>query len=243
MTNNLRPLLTIEEIKNSCEVVVGQDGKLLELCRVSEELKQGLETLSKYNKLITVYGSAQFSQTNKMVKLAEEMASRLVKEANAGIITGGGPGIMRAANKGAFEAGGVSIGATIVIPTEQTTNPYVTEEVPFQYFFTRKTALRFASEMAVCFPGGFGTLDEMFDLLNLIKTGKVYHIPVILFGSEFWNPLNNYFIEMLDNKYGTITPKDLNLFVITDSIDEVVEIAKSVATKEVKIGLAKIGRD
>lgn len=209
-------------------MIVGEDGKLLEVCRVTEELTQGLEILSKYKKLVTIYGSAQFTEVHPMIARAEEVAGRLVRDASAGVITGGGPGIMRAANKGAFEAGGVSIGATIVIPHEQTTNPYVTEEVPFQYFFTRKTALRFASQMAICFPGGYGTLDEMFEVLNLIKTGKISQMPIVLYGSEFWRPLDTFFQTTLDNEYGTISPEDRNLFVITDSIDEVIEIAKSV---------------
>jgi uncharacterized protein (TIGR00730 family) len=226
---------TLEEIKNSCKMIVGDDGKLLEVCRVTEELTQGLEMLSKYKKLVTIYGSAQFSHGHPMVARAEEVAKRLVKEANVGIITGGGPGIMSAANKGAFEAGGVSLGASIVIPTEQTTNPYVTEEIPFQYFFTRKTALRFGTEMAICFPGGYGTLDETFEILNLIKTGKISQFPIVLYGSNFWKPLDAYFESVLNNEYGTIAPEDRNIYVVTDDIDEIVELAKLATSKEQSI--------
>lgn len=226
---------TLEEIKNACKVRVGDQGQLLEVCRISEELDQGLEILSRYKRLITVYGSAQFDMNvHPMCKLAEELAGRLVRDADAGIITGGGPGIMGSANKGAFLAHGNSLGATIVIPTEQTTNPYVNQEVPFQYFFTRKTALRFGAEMAVYFPGGYGTLDELFELLNLIKTNKISRTPVVLFGSEFWNPLDAYLQSILETA-GTILPEDRNMYLVTDSIDEVVEIAKSVPSREAKI--------
>ncbi len=228
---------TLDEIKNSCKVIVGNNGQLLEVCRVTEELAQGLELLSKHNKLVTVYGSARFEEgVHPMTKKARELGERLVKEANAGVVTGGGHGIMGAANRGAFEAGGVSIGLTIVIPQEQTTNPYVNRIIPFQYFFTRKTALRFASEMAVCFPGGFGTLDELFDLITLIQTGKIAQIPIVLFGVDFWQPLDTYLKQMLEDKFGTISSDDRNLYIITDSLDEVIEIAKIAPTKESKIG-------
>ncbi len=224
---------TLEEIRSSCELRVGKDGKLLEVCLVTEELLQGLDMLSKHKKLITVYGSAQFDVSHHlMCQKAEELGSRLVKEVGAGVITGGGPGIMEAANKGAFEAGGTSVGATIVIPTEQTTNPYVNVVVPFQYFFTRKTALRFGTEMAVCFPGGYGTLDELFELLNLIKTGKISQIPVVLYGEAFWRPLDAYLKNTLEEQFGSIAPDDRNLYIITDSLDEVVDIARQAPTKE-----------
>lgn len=236
MTTTKRKPHTLEEIKNSCKMIVGENGQLLEVCRVTEELIQGLEELSQFEKLVTIYGSARFhADTHPMAKAAYDLSQRLVKESGAGVITGGGPGIMAAANKGAFEAGGVSIGATIVIPHEQTTNPYVNKVVPFQYFFTRKTALRVASEMAICFPGGFGTFDEFFDLLTLIQTRKIVKIPLILFGTEFWSPLDSYIKEMLEDKMGTISPDDRNHYIITDSIDEVVDIAKMVPTKEAKI--------
>ncbi len=235
MITHKRKPYTLEEIKNSCKTIVEEDGKLLEVCRVTEELTQGLGILSKYKKLVTVYGSAQLSHAHPMVRKAEEMAGRLVREANVGIITGGGPGIMYAANKGAFEAGGISLGASIVIPSEQTTNPYITEEIPFQYFFTRKTALRFGTEMAICFPGGFGTLDETFEILNLIKTGKISRFPVVLYGSNFWKPLDTYFEAVLNNEYGAIAPEDRNIYVITDDIDEVVELARLATPKEYSI--------
>ncbi len=236
MITTIRQPHTLEEIKNSCKMIVGENGQLLEVCRVTEELIQGLEELSKYEKLVTIYGSARFHEgTHPMARAAKELGERLVTEAGAGVITGGGPGIMASANRGAFEAGGVSIGATIIIPHEQTTNPYVNKVVPFQYFFTRKTALRVASEMAVCFPGGFGTFDEFFDLLTLIQTKKIVRIPLVLFGTEFWGSLDAYIKMMLEDKMGTISPEDRNLYIITDSIDDVIEIAKMAPTKETKI--------
>lgn len=222
---------TLEEIKNSCQIRFGSSGELIEVCRVSEELVQGIDIVNKHDKLATVYGSARFSPEHPMYETARMIAARLVQDAGYGVITGGSHGIMEGANRGAFEAGGTSIGATIVLPNEQTTNPYVTEIAPFEYFFTRKTALRYSSEIAIYMPGGFGTLDELFDLLTLIQTHKIKQIPVILFGSPFWNPLVAFIKQTLVSEWNTVSQTDLDLFVVTDSIDEIVEIAKRTPNK------------
>jgi uncharacterized protein (TIGR00730 family) len=225
-------LHTLEEIRNSCQIRFGNDGELIEVCRVSEELVQGIDIVNKYDKLATVYGSARFSPEHPMYEEARRLSRALVEKAGYGVITGGSHGIMEGANRGAFEADGVSIGATIVLPNEQTTNPYVTEIAPFEYFFTRKTVLRYSSEIAIYMPGGFGTLDELFDLLTLVQTRKIKKVPVILFGSSFWNPLVAFIKQTLIAEWKTVSDTDMELFVVTDSIDEVVEIAKKTPSKQ-----------
>lgn len=223
---------TLDEIKNSCQIRFGNDGELIEVCRVSEELVQGIDIVNKYDKLATIYGSARFSSEHPMYEIARKLGEALVKDAGYGVITGGSHGIMEGGNRGAFEAGGSSIGATIVLPNEQTTNEYVTEIAPFEYFFTRKTVLRYSSEIAIYMPGGFGTLDELFDLLTLVQTRKIKKVPVILFGTAFWNPLVDFIKKTLVEEWKTVSDFDLNLFVVTDSVEEVVSIAKKTPSKQ-----------
>ncbi len=133
---------------------------------------------------------------------------------------------MEAANRGAFEVDGNSFGFTIQLPKEQRTNPYLNKTINFDYFFTRKVSLTYAAEAYVYFPGGFGTLDELFEILTLVQTKKIVPVPIILFGSYFWNPLEKFITEFLVSK-GKIDPRDMSLFTITDSIEEAVEIIKN----------------
>lgn len=223
---------TLEEIRNSCEIRYGKDGELLEVCRVSEELIQGIDTVSKYDRLVSIYGSARFDENHPEYINVRKLAYALVKEAGVGIISGGSRGIMEGAKRGAYDANGISLGATIVLPKEQHTNPYASVTIPFEYFFTRKTVLRYSSEMAVYCPGGYGTLDELFDLLTLIQTNKIKRIPVVLFGSEFWTPLYKFIKETLVTKYQTIGDKESELFIVTDSIEEIVELAKKTPSRK-----------
>jgi uncharacterized protein (TIGR00730 family) len=227
---------SLEDIKNSCELHFGEDGELLELCRVGEELKQGVISVEKYSKLATIYGSARFSADHPYSLKAREVAKRLAQDLGFAVITGGGHGIMEAANIGAKEGGEASIGATIVLPHEQTTNTSVTEEIPFEYFFTRKTVLRYGSELAVYFPGGFGTFDEFFELITLVQNDKIRKIPVILFGSDFWSPLDSFIKKVLLEEFQTIDIEDTLLYTITDSVDEVIELAKKAPQKGAGIG-------
>ncbi|MDQ3389038.1 MAG: TIGR00730 family Rossman fold protein, partial [Gemmatimonadota bacterium] len=152
---------------------------------------------------------------------AREVA-RLLAEADFAVITGGGPGIMQAANQGAKEAGGISIGCNIELPFEQGTNPYVDISVNFRYFFVRKTMFMKYAEAFVIFPGGFGTMDELFEALTLIQTGKVSNFPVILFGSAYWKGLVDW-IKQTMLAEGKISAEDLNLLVMTDSPEEAVQ--------------------
>lgn len=231
-----RNLLTVTDIKNACEFRYGKDGEMVELCQMSEELKQGIDALQQFSRIATIYGSARFTEDNKNYIQTEQLAYALAKDLGYTIVTGGGHGIMEAGNRGAFRAKGKSIGVTIVLPHEQKTNKYVTDVIPFEYFFTRKVALRYSSELAIYCPGGFGTLDELFEVLTLIQTNKMNRIPVILFGTEFWNPVDKLIKQILVTEYGTINPEDRKLYVITDDIETVLEVAAAADLKQAAAG-------
>jgi uncharacterized protein (TIGR00730 family) len=187
--------------------------------RIMSEFVAGFELLRKYGLAATIFGSARFIPGDKYYKEAEDLAARLAKKGYA-IITGGGPGIMEAANVGGFKVGGKSVGLNIELPFEQKLNPYTTESLDFYFFFSRKVMLAFASEVYVYFPGGFGTLDEFFELLTLVQTRKIQRIPIVLYGSDFWNPLMEFFKNNMLKKYQTISKEDLDLFHVVDSVDE-----------------------
>lgn len=188
------------------------------LAKIFQEFKTGFDFLKKYSRSVTFFGSARFTPENIYFQKAEELAGRIVHELKYAIITGGGPGIMSAGNKGAYQAGGTSLGVNIQLPHEQSINQYVSDSRSFHYFFTRKTMLTFAAEAYVVFPGGFGTLDELFGVLTLIQTKKIPPVPVFLYGSEFWKPLES-FIKTTLLANDTIDATDVNLFTVTDDLD------------------------
>jgi len=187
--------------------------------RIMSEFVQGFELLRKYGLAATFWGSARLQPNDPYYKAAEELAAKLAKKGFT-IISGGGPGIMEASNVGAFKVGGNSIGLNIQLPFEQKLNPYTTESLDFDFFFSRKVMLTFASEVYVYFPGGFGTLDELFEIITLIQTKKIEKLPVILYGREFWEPLLRFFEKDLLKKFKTISKEDLELFYVADSVDE-----------------------
>ena len=193
--------------------------------RITGEFVAGFDALAEVGPAVSVFGSARTPEDDPMYAAAVDLGRRL---AGAGFatITGGGPGIMEAANRGAFEAGGVSIGANIELPMEQGLNRYVNLPLNFRYFFVRKTMFVKYAEGFVIFPGGFGTLDELFEALTLIQTGKVGHFPVVLFGSSFWRGLRDWIEEQL-LATGKIHEHDRDLLWITDDTEEVVEIMLS----------------
>lgn len=193
---------------------------------ITNEFRNGFDFLKKYPRSVTIFGSARTKPDNAHYKKAHELAVRIAKELKYSVITGGGPGIMEAANKGAHEAGGSSIGLTIKLPAEQHTNRYANKELHFDYFFTRKAMLTFAAEAFVFFPGGFGTFDELFGIVTLIQTNKIPRVPIFLVGRDFWSPLKHYLQAEMIDRHGTIHPDDMNLFHITDDLDLVIDTIK-----------------
>ena len=187
--------------------------------RIMAEFVEGFELLRKYGLAATFYGSARTVPGDKYYKEAEELAAKLAKNKFA-IITGGGPGVMEAANVGAFKVGGRSVGLNIQLPFEQKLNPYTTQSLNFDFFFSRKVMLAFASEVYVYFPGGFGTLDEFFEMLTLVQTKKIERIPIVLYGKDFWGPFMELFEKQLLKQYKTISKEDLELIKVVDSVEE-----------------------
>ncbi len=199
---------------------------------ISKELDGGYDLIEKYPRTVSVLGSARFGEDNRYYKEARSLAYRIVKELKYAVVTGGGPGIMEAANRGAYEAGGVSLGITIKLPKEQHTNPYVTEYAEFEYFFDRKALLFFSAEAYIYYPGGFGTLDEFFELVTLIQTGKINKRPVILVGKDFWEPLLEFIQKELSKENNTINVEDMDIYKIVDSEDEAMKIIKQAPEME-----------
>jgi uncharacterized protein (TIGR00730 family) len=193
--------------------------------RITGEFIEGFDNLASTTRAVSVFGSARTPSHDPQYKAAQETAALLAR-AGFGVITGGGPGIMEAANRGAFEAGGLSIGCNIELPFEQSSNAYQTRSLKFKYFFVRKTMFVKYSTAFVIFPGGFGTLDELYEALTLIQTRKIKNFPVVLFGSEYWGGMLNWLRNVM-LKEGKITDTDVALLHLTDSPAEVVEIISS----------------
>jgi uncharacterized protein (TIGR00730 family) len=190
--------------------------------RIQGEFVQGINALAEIGAGIAVFGSARLGEESPYYAQARALGFRLA-DAGFAVITGGGPGIMEAANRGALEAGGLSVGCNIQLPFEQAENPYVNLSVNFRYFFVRKTMFVKFSRGFVIFPGGFGTLDELFESLTLVQTHKIKQFPIVLYGKEYWKGLLDW-IESTQLAAGTISPDDLKLLVLTDSVDEARDI-------------------
>lgn len=193
--------------------------------KIMGEFVNGYEKLSKIGPCVSIFGSARTKPDNTYYKKAESIAKRIV-ESGYGIITGGGPGIMEAGNKGAYLGGGTSVGLNIDLPFEQHDNPYIDSDksLDFDYFFVRKVMFVKYSQGFVVMPGGFGTLDELFEALTLIQTHKIEKFPIILVGTEFWEGLLEWVKSTLLNKFENISPKDLDLIHLVDTGEEVIEI-------------------
>ena len=186
---------------------------------MADELKEGFDTLHKYRLAATFFGSSRCSIGDDIYNQAMELSAHLSRSGFT-IVTGGGGGVMEAANRGAFEAGGQSVGLNIKLPHEQSLNAYTTENKEFNYFFTRKVMLTFASEVYIYFPGGFGTMDELFEILTLIQTRKIKRLPIILYNKEYWEPIVALMEKHFYEKYQSIDKEDLSLFTVVDSVEE-----------------------
>lgn len=198
-----------------------------ELKEIHDEFKRGFALIQKYPRTVSFFGSARFTAENEHYKQAQTLAAKIVKELPGyAIVTGGGPGIMEAGARGASEAGGTSIGMTIRLPHEQRDNAYIKESVEFRYFFSRKTLLTFSAEAFVFFPGGFGTLDELFDVLTLVQTHKIPKVPIILVGKDYWEPLVAFIKAHMLVAHHAINADDMNLFRITENHAEIIEIIR-----------------
>lgn len=187
--------------------------------KIMSEFIEGFDIIRRYGLGVTFFGSARASFEDDVYLHATELSGRLAKQGFA-VITGGSAGVMQAANKGAFEAGGASVGLNINLPTVQNYNPYLTEKHSFDHFFVRKVMLAYASEVYVYFPGGFGTLDEFFEILTLVQTGKIRKVPIILFGKSYWEPLLAFIEQKMYREHSAIAESDMALYTLVDSVDE-----------------------
>jgi len=194
-------------------------GELVQLLRVMRDFLRGFRVLHFVGPCITVFGSARIPETSPHYQLARLMGGAIVRLGFT-VMTGGGPGIMEAANRGARESGGRSVGCNIQLPTEQKPNPYLDRWVTMHYFFVRKALLLKYSYGFVAFPGGVGTVDELFESLTLIQTGKIDNFPIVIMGTEYWQDMVSFLQKMA--RLGTIGPKDLDLIYVTDSVEEAI---------------------
>ncbi|WP_461534115.1 LOG family protein [Sinomicrobium sp.] len=193
--------------------------------KIMSEFVNGYEKMSRIGPCVSIFGSARTKPGDKYYELAEKIAYKIVNH-GYGIITGGGPGIMEAGNKGARRGAGTSVGLNIELPFEQHDNPYIDSDknLHFDYFFVRKVMFIKYAQGFVVMPGGFGTLDELFEAITLIQTKKIDKFPIILVGSEFWGGLFEWVKETLLEKYHNISPEDMDLIKIVDTADEVLEV-------------------
>jgi uncharacterized protein (TIGR00730 family) len=203
--------------------------ELARAIRIFFEFLRGFRALHFVGPCVTVFGSARFTENHPYYRVGREVGAELAK-AGFTVMTGGGPGIMEAANRGAKEIGGRSIGCNIVLPREQKPNPYLDQWITFRYFFVRKVMLVKYSYAFIAMPGGFGTLDEIFETATLIQTGKIREFPLVLMGREFWQPLLEFLTDrMVKNR--TIDEADLQRLIVTDSAEEAVRAITEVAKR------------
>ncbi|MDO8566955.1 MAG: TIGR00730 family Rossman fold protein [bacterium] len=190
--------------------------------KIMAEFIEGFDIIRHHGRAVTFFGSTRTSAEDKMYIHAEELARRLAKKGFA-VVTGGSSGIMQAANKGAFEAGGASVGLNVNLSEAQDYNPYLTEKFGFDHFFVRKVMLTYASEVYIYFPGGFGTLDEFFEIVTLVQSKKIRRVPIILFGASYWGPLLSFIEKTIFRERAAIDEDDMTLYTLVDSVDEAYE--------------------
>lgn len=198
----------------------------------ANDLLRGLKIVRTFPQGVTIYGSARLPQDNKYCKKARELGQLLAQNGHT-VITGGGPGIMEAANHGAFEYGGRSIGLNITLRHEQFPNPYLTDMLQFQYFFARRVMLAMSSKVYVMFPGGLGTLDELTEIIILMQEGKMPKMPVYFFGKSFWRPLDKFIATKMIPQ-GLVSKQDLKIYKLTDDVNEIVKAANRIGHPDIK---------
>jgi hypothetical protein len=194
--------------------------------RIMAEFVEGFQFLSEFKREVTIFGSARTPENDKWYQEARKMG-RMLAECGFTVITGGGPGMMEAANRGASDAGGVSVGLNIQLPREQRVNPWVNRARGFHYFFTRKVMLAASAQAYVFFPGGFGTLDEFFEMVMLIQTGKAQRVPIVCVGKDFWGPLARYLEDHMVGKYKMAGKDDTKLYAVVDSAEAAFKIVET----------------
>lgn len=210
--------------------------------RIMAEFVDGFTFLANIQRSVTVFGSARLDETHPYYVMARTLAQRLASRGFT-IVTGGGPGLMQAANQGACDADGDSVGLNIQLPHEQRVNPYVRRSMSFHYFFSRKVMLDFSAEAYIFFPGGFGTLDEFFEVATLAQTGKIDpSVPVVLMGRAYWEPLLQWLEAELLRKLGAIAPGDLDIWTLSDDVDEAVRIVEQGVRQQVEQRVSRTGR-
>lgn len=202
-----------------------------QIFKIMSEFVDGFESMARIGPCVSIFGSARTKEGNPHYKMAEDIAYQL-SQLGFGIITGGGPGIMEAGNKGANRAGGKSVGLNIDLPHEQSSNPYIDNDknINFDYFFVRKLMFMKYAQGFVVLPGGFGTLDELFEAITLIQTGKVAQFPIVLVGSDYWNGLLEWIKSTMLGEEGNISPEDMNLITVVDTCQEVADTIDSFYT-------------
>ncbi len=198
----------------------------------ANDLERGLKIVRTFPQGVTIFGSARLPQDNKYCKKARELGQLLVQNGHT-VITGGGPGIMEAANQGAFEYGGRSIGLNITLNHEQFPNPYLTDMLEFKYFFARKVMLAMSAKVYVMFPGGLGTMDELSEIIILMQEGKMPKMPVFLYGKSFWRPLDKFYQSKMV-PLGLLSKKDLKIYKMTDDLNEIVKAANKIGHPPIK---------
>lgn len=193
--------------------------------RIMAEFVEGFEFLYPLRREVTILGSARFNENSPWYEEAQKLG-RLLGKADFTVVTGGGGGIMEAANRGAYEAEGESVGLDVELPTEQRRNPYVKKGIGFHYFFTRKVMLSASAQAYVFFPGGFGTLDEFFEMVTLVQTEKMERVPIVGVGADFWSPLDKWIRETLLEKFNTIGAGEEELYTIVNTAEEAFDLIK-----------------
>jgi uncharacterized protein (TIGR00730 family) len=200
---------------------------------IFKEFNQAFRFISRFSKTVSFFGSAKLDENNYYYQKARILAGKLARLGYT-IVTGGGPGIMEGANRGAFEQGGISVGLNIKLAETQKPNNFTTDKMEFHYFFTRKVALSFAAEAYLFFPGGFGTLDEFFEMATLIQTKKIRQVPIVLIGHDYWMPLYDFVKNSLLTKHQTITETDLELIRLEDDDEVIIAIINEEHAKHQK---------